>query len=132
GLVSRTPNDHSGGIIRNNFIVRSPGSGGDVPIAVFDSPSTTVVHNTIWTNGQYPNAIETRFADTTGVTVRNNLGDRGLQNRDGAVSTAGGNIWGAASNWFVNANSGDLHLTANAAAAIGSGVATTDAPFDWD
>jgi hypothetical protein len=132
GLIERTPNDHTGGIIRNNFIARSPGSGGDVPIAVFDSPSTKVVHNTIWTNGQYPNAVETRFAHTTGVSVINNLSDRGLQNRDGAASSAIGNVWTAASNWFVNANGGDLHLTAAAVTTINAGVATSDAPADWD
>ena len=132
GLVERTPNDHTGGIIRNNMIVRSPGSGGDVPIAVYDSPSTIVAHNTIWTNGQYPNAIETRFPHTTGVTVINNLADKGLQNRDGAVSSASGNVWTAASSWFANANGGDLHLTASATPAIDRGTLTTDVPVDWD
>lgn len=120
GLNEATQNDHAGGIIRNNFIVRTPGSGGDVPIAIFDSPATQVVHNTIWTNGQYPNTIETRFANTTGVVVTSNLSDRGLQNRDGASSISTGNIWTAVSNWFVNANAGNLHLTANASAALGA------------
>lgn len=132
GLVDRTPNDHTGGIIRNNFIVRTPGSGGDVPIAVFDSPSTKVVHNTILTNGQYPNAIEVRFPNASGVVVVNNLSDRGYQNRDGASSTAAGNIWSAAASWFVNPNAGDLHLTSNASAAINAGATTADAPVDWD
>ena len=57
GLIEQNVNDHTGGIIRNNFIIRSSGAGGDVPIAAFDSPGTKIVHNTVLLNGQYPNAI---------------------------------------------------------------------------
>jgi hypothetical protein len=132
GLVERTPNDHSGGIIRNNVIVRTAGLSGDVAIGVFDSPGTTVLHNTVLMSGQYPNAIEYRFPHTTGVTIVNNLGDAGAQARDGGVAALSGNVWTAAANWFVQPAAGDLHLRSTATAAIDRGVPTSDAPRDWD
>lgn len=132
GLITRTPNDHTGGIVRNNFIVRNAGMGGDVGIGVWDSPGTKVVHNTIFMNGQYPNAIEYRFPDTTGVMIVNNLSDRGAQARDGATATLLGNIWTATGSWFVDPPSGDLHIQATSTAAIDHGANTADSPFDWD
>jgi hypothetical protein len=132
GLAEQTPNDHSGGIIRNNFIYRSQGAGGDVAIAAFDSPGTKIVHNTIFLNGQYPNAIEARFPNTTGVMIVNNLADRAAQLRDGATAAQSGNVWTAASSWFVNPAAGDLHLKSTATSAIDRGVANSDAPLDWD
>lgn len=132
GLVERTPNDHSGGIIRNNVIVRTAGLSGDVAIGVFDSPDTKVLHNTMLMSGQYPNAIEYRFPHTAGVTIVNNLSDAGAQARDGGVAALSGNVWTAAANWFVEPAAGDLHLKSTATAAIDRGVPTTDAPLDWD
>lgn len=132
GLIERTPNDNTGGIVRNNFIFRNAGMGGDVGIGVMDSPNTKVVNNTIFLNGQYPNAIEYRFANTTGVSIVNNLGDRGAQARDGATATLQSNVWTAAASWFVNPTAGDLHLTNAASAAIDHGVTTADATTDWD
>jgi hypothetical protein len=132
GLIDRPGTDHSGGVIRNNFIYRSQGAGGDVGIAAFDSPGTTIVHNTIFLNGQYPNAIEARFANTTGVTIADNLADRGAQLRNGATAAQSGNVWTAASSWFVNPAGGDLHLKSTATSAIDRGVATSSAPRDWD
>ncbi len=132
GLVARTPNDHSGGIIRNNFIVRSAGMGGDVAIGVFDSPGTRVVHNTVLMNGQYANAIEYRFADTTNVSIVNNLSDRGAQARNGATGSLAGNVWTASPSWFAGPASADLHLVAGITQAIDRGVATGEAPLDWD
>lgn len=132
GLVQRTPDDHSGGIIRNNVIVRHAGMGGDVAIGVFDSPGTIVVHNTVLLNGQYPNAIEYRFANTSGVRIVNNLADARAQARDGASASLQGNVWTAAPSWFVNPTAGDLHLESAASLAIDRGVATSDAADDWD
>ena len=59
GLIERTPNDHSGGIIRNNFIYRS--GAGDSAIYVADSPNTQVLHNSIFISGTYANPIDTAF-----------------------------------------------------------------------
>ncbi len=132
GLIQRTPDDHTGGVISNNFIVRNAGMGGDVAIGVFDSPGTKVVHNTVLLRGQYPNAVEYRFPDTTGATILNNLGDRGAQARDGASGIVQGNVWTAQPGWFVDPLGADLHLQPGASLAIDQAVPTSDAPVDWD
>ena len=66
GLINHTALDHSGGIVRNNFIYRSAGVAGDTAILVADSPSTQVVYNSILLSGTYGSPIEYRFAQTTG------------------------------------------------------------------
>ena len=132
GLISRTPNDHTGGVVRNNMIARAPGLGGDVGIGIMDSPGTRVLHNTIWLGGAYPNAIEYRFADTTGLTIANNLADAAATAREGATATLAGNVWNATSAFFVAPGTGDLHLTGAAASALDRATAPADATIDWD
>ena len=132
GLIERTPNDHTGGVVRNNFIARSPGAGGDVAIGVMDSPNTRVVHNTVWMGGAYQNAVEYRFPDTMGVVVANNLTDARVLARDGGVATVAGNVTNAAASFFVAPAQADLHLTAAAGAAIDQAAVLADAPLDWD
>ena len=131
GLQQRTPNDHSGGVIRNNFIYRAPTVPGYTLISVNDSPNTDVLHNTVLTSGQ-SSAIEYRFAHTTGVVVANNLTDARIWVRDGATGTQHTNDTTASPPMFVDAPGGNLHLRADASAAIDRGVYMTDAPLDWD
>src|SRR5262249_43617507 len=80
GLIERTPNDQTGGIVRNNFIYRDASvEDGDVGILVADSPGTKVLNNTIFiAGGTYPNAIEYRFADTASVLIQNNLTNKAI------------------------------------------------------
>ncbi|MEQ1573170.1 MAG: right-handed parallel beta-helix repeat-containing protein [Vicinamibacterales bacterium] len=133
GLVTRTPDDHRGGMIRNNVIYRDPSmAGGDVGIGVFDSPNTQVLHNTIIASGTYPSRIEYRFPDTTGVVIANNLLDGAIQSRDGALATIAGNVISAARTLFQDAAAGDLRLTAAAAASITKVPATAECPVDFD
>jgi hypothetical protein len=73
GLIERTPNDHSGGLVKNNFISRT--IVGDSAIYVADSPNTQVLHNSIFIAGTYANPIEYRFPHTTGVVIANNVLD---------------------------------------------------------
>jgi hypothetical protein len=131
GLINRTPNDHSGGIVRNNFIYRDTSVHGDVAIGVFDSPGTKVVHNSIYTAGTYRNAIEYRFPDTTGVLSANNLTNRAISSRDGASANVVGNYMQATLGMFVNAADGNMRLTASAAAAIDHAAPLTDVTTDW-
>ncbi|MCI0684585.1 MAG: PKD domain-containing protein, partial [Gemmataceae bacterium] len=132
GLDAATADDHSGGIIRNNFIARSAGVGGDVAIGVWNSPNTKVLHNTVLLNGNYPNAVEYRFANTTGVSIRNNLTDAAIVSRDGATGTVANNYTAAQAAWFVNPGAGDLHLKATATAAINKVTTLADAAEDFD
>ena len=67
GLVNQTSGyDNQNGIIRNNFIYQAPGlfsssraAASDGQILVWDSPGTAVDHNTILTNGNSTNSIQT-------------------------------------------------------------------------
>jgi hypothetical protein len=132
GLIQRTPNDHTGGIIRNNFIYRASNTGGDTPIGVFDSPGTSVLHNTIFLNGDYSSSIEYRWSDTTGVIIANNLSDAPIRNRDGASASLQTNYTSATAAYFVNPAGGDLHLKAEATNAINRGTSIANSPLDWD
>jgi len=132
GLEDAAYNDHSGGIIRNNFIMHSAGLGGDAGITLFNSPNTKVLHNTVILNGDYPNAIEYRFASTTGVVIRNNLTDAAIVARDGATGTVANNLTTAQISWFVDASIGDLHLKSTATQAIDQVLTLTDANIDYD
>lgn len=134
GLIDRTPNDNSGGIIRNNFIYRDSSLQlADVAIGVFDSPNTRVVNNTILMNGTYSNAIEYRFPGATNTYVANNLMDGGTQVRDGAgTPTLQSNSTAATPALFVNPAAGDMHLVAGATVAIDKGIGLADVTTDWD
>ncbi|MCC6466228.1 MAG: fibronectin type III domain-containing protein [Planctomycetes bacterium] len=141
GLIDLTAPqaDHSGGIIRNNFIWRASGTptGVDTPdcsILVWDSPNTKVLHNTVLQNGSYANAIEYRFS-TTGAEFRYNLSDAAVTDRGGGTSgnTAGGNVTSAVSGWFVSASTGNLRLSAAAPASVVDAASThADATTDYD
>jgi hypothetical protein len=133
GLIQRSPNDHTGGIIRNNFIYRDSSlQTGDVAIGIFDSPDSKVLNNTILLNGTYKNAIEYRFSHTTGALIANNLTDAAIVSRDGGTATVQSNYTHATSNMFVNPATGDLHLTGAATAAIDRATANADVTSDWD
>ena len=131
GLIERTPNDHIGGTVRNNFIYRNV--PGDVAIYIADSPDTQVLHNTILISHTYPNPIEYRFANTTGVQILNNVLDGVIAARDGATATVAGNYANATGALFVNAAAGDLHLLPTATAVLNK-VTTVpvNAATDWD
>jgi hypothetical protein len=132
GLDGAVPGDHAGGIVRNNFIHRASGQGGDVGIVVNNSANTMVLHNTIVLSGTYPNSIEYRFSGTTNVNIRNNLADGAVQQRDGASGTVTGNITNAQTHWFVSGATGDLHLTSEATTAIDRAVPLSNVVSDYD
>jgi Right handed beta helix region len=132
GLQERAPNDHSGGIIRNNIFFRKAGETGDTGIHVADSPNTKVLHNTVILNGTYPFAIEYRFPDTTGVEIRFNLTDAQILSRDGATGNVANNIQNASSDMFVDPANNDLHLRSTAALAIDAAPAHPDVTDDYD
>jgi hypothetical protein len=136
GLIQRTPgNDHTGGVVRNNFIYRSPSIQGDVAIGIAQSPSTQVVFNSAVLSGTYPNAVEYRFPETTGTFVADNLFDAAVLARDGATGTSSSNYTQATPAMFVNAATGDLHLNSTATAAIDKAttvVSSVTTDFDGD
>jgi len=133
GLIERTPSDHAGGIVRNNFIIRSSTISGDAAVLLADSPGTQVLHNTVLLSGTYANAIEYRFALSSGVTVANNILDGRIMARDGAAGTVSSNVTTASPTWFVAPASGDLHLKPTATAVIDQVASPrAEAGPDWD
>lgn len=142
GLIDRgTVSDHSGGIIRNNFVYQRPGlfttarrADSDGQLLVYDSPGTQVYHNTVLTNGNSRFSIEVRWANT-GVAFDNNLADAPLNARDGGVYSASGNFLSATSTMFVDPANGNLHIldnTATRANVIDRAVARNGATDDFD
>lgn len=125
---------NSGGIIRNNMLYHAAGHGSfaDVPIALETSPGTQVYNNTIYLENAYPNAIEYRFAATTGVSILNNLANRAVQLRDGASGTAANNVTNAVAAWFADAAGGNLHLAPAVTAAVDQGQAVSGLTDDFD
>jgi hypothetical protein len=131
GLIERTPNDHAGGIVRNNFIYRDV--PGDAAIYVADSPNTQVIHNTILISRSYPNPIEYRFGHTTGVLIANNVLDGVIAARDGATGTVHGNFTNATAALFISPTTGDLHLKPSATPLLNQVTAVpANASLDWD
>ena len=132
GLVDRAAVDHTGGVVRNNFIYRQPSMTGDAGILIADSPNTRVLHNSILLSGTYANAIEYRFTGAGGLVIAGNLTDARVTARDGASATTTGNLTAATASMFVDPPTGNLHLRATAGAAIGKAAARADCPSDWD
>ena len=131
GLIDRSPSDHSGGVVRNNFIHRAQAIAGDTAIGIFDSPNSQVVHNSIFVHGTYPSPIEYRFAGSTGISITNNLLDGAILARDGGQATLAANYTTAQASMFVDPSSGDLHLRSTATTAIDRGV-SSNTTQDWD
>jgi hypothetical protein len=132
GVEDRSPNDHEGGIIRNNFVYRDSAIEGRAAIRLAHSPNTQVLHNTILANGTYASLIEYRFADTEGVVILNNLLDGEIAALDDASGTSADNFTKATAAMFVNPAIGDLHLVPNASDVIDRVSVLTDAAHDVD
>src|SRR3989339_88992 len=111
----------NGGYIRNNFIVR----GADKGIEMENCTDIRIYNNTLYSSD--PNYARAVYFNNnfSGNEFRNNIV---FGNISGSVNTMSSNITrnssgDAATNWFVNRTNGDLHLTANATAAINQGAA---------
>jgi regulation of enolase protein 1 (concanavalin A-like superfamily) len=133
GLQERTPNDHSGGIVRNNFLYREGGiQGGQPAIYLADSPNTQVLHNTVLANGSASSLIQYRYRDTRGVVIRNNLLDGQIAARNQATGTVADNHTGATPSMFVDAAGGNLHLASGAADVVDRAPVQANAGQDFD
>ncbi len=84
----------------------------DVGIIVEHGTDIDVSHNTVFFShpDAYPQAIEIRFDDTRAVSVENNLTNRAIRERDGALAEQANNVSDADPSWFVEPDAGDLHL----------------------
>ncbi|MBN2385022.1 right-handed parallel beta-helix repeat-containing protein [bacterium] len=124
---------HIGGIIRNNMIYHDSSEGfADVGIGLETTTGAQVYNNTIYFENSYPNAIEYRFPATTGIYLANNLTNRAIVARDGATGTEQANLTSASSDWFVQINSGDLHLSEARPEVVDQGVSIIGLNNDFD
>jgi hypothetical protein len=132
GLQESAPNDHFGGIVRNNIFFRKAVESGDTGIYLADSPNTKVLHNTVILSGTYPNAIEYRFPRTTGVEIRFNLTDARIASREGANGLVENNMTNAFPSLFVDTAKNDLHLRNTARAVIDQAAVHMNVTDDFD
>ena len=132
GLENRTPADHTGGAIRNNFFYRAETVPGEAAITLAASPRTRIIHNSILLSGTYATPIEYRYAGSTGVVVQNNLLDGVVWARDGALGDDTVNDTSATASYFVNPAAGDLHLAPAARTAVDAAAPVGDVESDWD
>jgi hypothetical protein len=124
---------NTGGVIRNNMIYHDGrGSFADVQIGLEESPNSKVQNNTIYMMSGYPNAIEYRFASTTGVEITNNLTNKTIQARNGGSATLDNNLTNAVSTWFVDRARGDLHLASPVASVADQGTGVVAVTEDFD
>jgi len=125
-----TTYDHQGGIIRNNMIYRE--GSGDVGISVNYSRGVEISNNTVILNGTFPwGAIEYRFSSTS-ATIRNNLTDAPIWQRNSANGSVTDNLTTAVAGWFVDASTGDLHLASSATQAIDTATTLSTVVDDFD
>ncbi|MAQ17262.1 MAG: hypothetical protein CMN30_21010 [Sandaracinus sp.] len=111
--------------IRNNTVSsRFPGGGGhDIAISVERGHDCDIDNNTVFMSDpdHYTNAIEYRWASTSGLRIRNNLVNGLIRARNEATANLAGNMTDATAGLFVDAAAGDLHLADCGSAPVGAG-----------
>jgi len=133
GNASHGSGDHFGGIVRNNMIYAS--MAHDVVIEMVHATGWLVANNTallLNPHGGLTWGMEARFADTSGEFAYNLTNMSIWGNRDGASGTLTGNLTSAASDWFIDSASADLHLAPTATTAIDGAVTLSAVQDDYD
>jgi hypothetical protein len=132
GNASHGSGDHTGGIVRNNFVYAS--MPHDVVVEMVHATGWLVAHNTALLLN--PNGVtwgmEARFSDSQGTFAYNLTNMSIWHDRDGAQGTLTGNVTNAQTSWFVDAAAGDLHLVATATDAIDQAATLADVTDDFD
>lgn len=119
---------HTGGLIKNNFIV----SNTDVGIYLCYASDIKVYNNTIFITGNYPNAIEYRFEETVNNKIYNNLCNKLITARENASADLSNNYTDAAEDWFNNISIGDLHLSSSKTEILNQGIDLEEVTTDID
>ncbi len=125
--------NHTGGVVRNNFIYSS--LRHDVAIEMTRAQGWLVAHNTALLLNPAPGltwGMEARYPESQGTFAYNLTNMEIWRNRDGARGTLTGNVTNARSDWFVDASSGDLHLLPTATSAIDRAAALAAVRDDFD
>ena len=107
-------------------------AGMDAGITLWWACDPTVLHNTVAsTQDPLSSSIEWRF-EYTDADITNNLVTHRFWRRDGATARLLGNLDYQPLSLFADGPGGDLHLNANAAAAIDQGVPVEAGLCDHD
>ena len=125
--------NHTGGFVRNNFIYSS--LEHDVAIEMTRAQGWLVAHNTAMLLNPSPGltwGMEARYPESQGTFAYNLTNMNILHDRDGAQGTLVGNVTNAGVDWFVDATSGDLHLTSTASGAIDQAATLANVSDDYD
>jgi hypothetical protein len=112
-----------GGLVYNNFIFNNgEGLNDDVGIALESASNVDLVHNTIFLQGSYLNAIEYRFADSQNNRIYNNLTNKQITARDSGEAELKNNYQNAEEDWFYGPENGDLRLTTFISEVVDQGL----------
>jgi len=114
------------GIARNNFVV----GGADKAIEMCRTVDTRVCHNTVVARRADQAHSVHFFQGSKGGGFFNNIVHGRVDLEAGVAS--GGNLAGNFPGWFAHRATGDLHLTDQAARALGAGHHLPDVPQDFD
>ena len=123
----------SGGIVRNNFIVRA-GGFDNIGIELCDTQNLKVYNNTVYSaDAGYFRAAHIYGPYTANLDSRYNI-IRGQVLLNGATWSAVGNLTGATPQpgWFADPAGGNLRLTEAATLAINHGASLAQVIADWD
>lgn len=133
GFGLGTGSSHSGGTIKNNMIYDDPDLSGtfDVGIGLENAENVNVFNNTVYT-GHYLNSIEYRFAGTMGTRITNNLTNKPIVPRNYGMADLKTNVTQTESSWFVDLESGDLHLASPVTGVVGQGTVIGEVADDID
>lgn len=131
GLIGAS--DHTGGLVRDNFIRWEANAPYAVDVPIYTtSPGARILHNSVLVRGEYPSAVEVRFAGASGVVVGHNLLDAAITPRDGATPTLVDNSTAAVAAWFRDVAAGDLHLSAASTPIRDQVVRLAESADDFD
>ncbi len=120
---------HTGGIIRNNFIKGYHFS--DFGIGIIKSDNAVVINNTVFSPGGWPYSIEARFSETTNCLVINNFTDEPIYpDRNGASVTETTNNAQAEAVHFADSDEGDLTLISDQVPAVNAGTQDSNRTAD--
>ena len=125
--------DHTGGVVRNNFIYSS--LPNDVAVEMTRSQGWLVAHNTVYLLGSPAGlswGLEARYSESQGAFAYNLTNVPIWQDRDGAQGAVVGNVTEALATWFVDASAGDLHLVSGSTDAIDQASTLADVSDDYD
>ncbi len=132
GLIERTPDDHTGGIIRNNFIYRQADwrRRRHRRRRLAEHAGAAQHHHSC--REPIDRRSNIAFPERRVRSSRTISSMPGFSARDGASGSTSGNVTNAATSLFVNAAAGDLHLKSTATSVIDKAASVANCPNDWD